>query len=75
MKKLYKTCLAYEKWYAKNGNAHKPWLEPEHNKLPMLNKSDIPTANDDDDEFDIIEDEIDETKAEMEEKQSNASDE
>lgn len=75
MKKLYKTCLGYEKWYSKNGSAHKSWLEPEHCKLPMLNMSDIPTTGDDDDEFDVIEDEIDETKAEMEENQSNDSEE
>ena len=41
----------------------------------MLNMSDIPTTGDDDDEFDVIEDEIDETKAEMEENQSNDSEE
>ena len=75
MKKLYKTCLGYEKWFKKSGNTHKPWLEPEHSKLPMLNRSDIPTTGDDDDEFDVIEDEIDETTAEMEEKQSNGSEE
>jgi len=76
MKKLYKTTLGYEKWHKKSGAAHKPWLEPEHNKLPLLDRKDIPACNsNDDDGFEMIDEDIDETNAEMEEKMSNGSDE
>ena len=78
MKKLYKTTLGYEKWFAKHGSANKSWLHPEFCKLPMLNPKDIPSATieDDDDGFDMIDDEeIDETNIEMNENLSHGSDE
>ena len=76
MKKLYKTTLGYEKWHKKSGAAHKPWLEPEHSKLPLLDRNDIPACTSNEDDFEMVDEEdIDETNAEMQEKLSNGSDE
>ena len=76
MKKLYKTALGYEKWRKKNGGNEKPWLNPELNTLPMLDKADLVSeVIDDDDSFEEIEeDELDETNVEQVKQASDDSD-
>lgn len=64
--KLHKACLGYDTWKAENKPTHKPWLCPEQNTLPLLNRADIlpmnanNTNDEQSDETNITEDQVNE---------------
>lgn len=64
--KLHKACTGYDEWKASNNPTYKPWLHPEQNALPVLNKADILPINNNStneepsDETDITEDQVNE---------------
>lgn len=64
--KLHKACIGYDEWKASNNPTYKPWLHPEQNTLPVLNKADILQINNNNtneepsDETDITEDQVNE---------------
>lgn len=43
--KLYKAACGYTEWKANHNPDFKPWLNPDQNKLPMVNKDDLEFNN------------------------------
>jgi len=57
--KLHKAACGYKEWKQNHRPEYKPWLYPEQNKLPLINKDDLESNN-------YVENQCDEVQQETE---------